>query len=61
MGPKIYILKEALALSITKLKADSDSDTPIESYATLKTVRLWNRLAPRKNAFLSYQGYICSD
>ena len=42
---------------ITKLKADSDSDTPIESYATLKKKSGliagidWHRLAPRKNAF----------
>ena len=55
----------ALALSITKLKADYDFDSPIESYATLKknpglTVLMvgidWHRLAPRKNACFVISG-----
>ena len=33
---KVNYRSKALGLSITKLKADYDSDSPIESYATLK-------------------------
>ena len=51
IGPWGYLNRKR----ITKLKADFDSDTPIESYATLKKRQAylmvgidWHRLAPRK-------------